>query len=443
MRNERTCGEAIVALLESYGVEIVFGIPGVHTLELYRGLVNSRIRHVSPRHEQGAGFMADGYARTTGRPGVCFLITGPGLTNAVTAIAQAYSDSVPMLVISSVNPADTLGRGLGELHELKDQQGLMTSCTAFSVSIKTPQEFPAVLARAFDLFRSARPRPVHIEVPIDIFERRVDGDWQAAPLSNHPTPKPGDVQKAVALLSSAQRPMIIAGGGAASACEPLKVLAEKLAAPVATSVGGLGVFPSSHPLSLGSTLVGAETRRLFENADVVLAVGTELSTTDTWGPRYAFSGKLIRVDVDAAQFGNGQLADLGIAADASSALAAIASEIPHSASSDRRKAAEERVRAALAAFEENLGEGDRQRKAVFEAVVAAAPADAIFTADMTQIAYTAHTVFRPDEPGRFFYPQGYGTLGYALPSALGVKLGSPGRAVIALVGDGGFLYTIQ
>ncbi len=138
MRNIPTCGEALVALLEKYGVEIVFGIPGVHTLELYRGLVGSKIRHVLPRHEQGAGFMADGYARASGKPGVCFLITGPGVTNAATPIGQAYSDSVPMLVISSVNEVRHLGKGRGELHELPDQQKLMSACTAFSARADKP-----------------------------------------------------------------------------------------------------------------------------------------------------------------------------------------------------------------------------------------------------------------------------------------------------------------
>ncbi len=171
MKNTRTCGEAIVALLEQYDVDTVFGIPGVHTLELYRGLVGSRIRHILPRHEQGAGFMADGYARACRKPGVCFLITGPGLTNASTAIAQAYSDSVPMLVISSVNESRLLGKGRGELHEMPDQQKMMSAFTAFSARVEEPGDFPGLLAKAYEVFNSKRPRPVHIEVPIDIFEK--------------------------------------------------------------------------------------------------------------------------------------------------------------------------------------------------------------------------------------------------------------------------------
>src|SRR5215469_4568789 len=163
-----TCGEALVTLLEGYGVEYVFGIPGVHTVELYRGLAASSIRHVTPRHEQGAGFMADGYARVTGKPGVCFIITGPGMTNIATAMAQAYADSIPMLVISSVNARRELGSGDGRLHELPSQRNVFAGLTAFSHTLLDAAELPQLLARAFAVFESARPRPVHIEIPLDV-----------------------------------------------------------------------------------------------------------------------------------------------------------------------------------------------------------------------------------------------------------------------------------
>ncbi|NQA61682.1 hypothetical protein DZ930_013000, partial [Pseudomonas aeruginosa] len=163
-----TCGEFLVKQLEAWGVETVFGIPGVHTVELYRGLPASRIRHVTPRHEQGAGFMADGYARVTGKPGVCFIITGPGMTNILTAMAQAYADSIPMLVISSVNERARLAHGNGYLHELPNQRNLVGNVCAFSHTLMSAEELPAVLARAFAVFDSERPRPVHIELPLDV-----------------------------------------------------------------------------------------------------------------------------------------------------------------------------------------------------------------------------------------------------------------------------------
>ena len=169
-----TCGEVLVGLLEAYGIDTVFGIPGVHTVELYRGLPDTRLRHVTPRHEQGAGFMADGYARACGRPAACFIITGPGLTNIATALGQAYADSVPMLVISSVNNSHELGLGEGRLHELPSQRNLMAGLTAFSHTLLRPDELPEVLARAFAVFDAARPRPVHIELPLDVITAPAD-----------------------------------------------------------------------------------------------------------------------------------------------------------------------------------------------------------------------------------------------------------------------------
>jgi 5-guanidino-2-oxopentanoate decarboxylase len=177
MKQNLTGGQALVRLLANYGVDTVFGIPGVHTLELYRGLPGSGIRHVLTRHEQGAGFMADGYARVSGKPGVCFVITGPGVTNAATGIGQAYADSIPMLVISSVNHTASLGKGWGSLHECQDQRAMTAPITAFSAVALTAEDLPELIARAYAVFDSERPRPVHISVPLDVLAAPVARDW--------------------------------------------------------------------------------------------------------------------------------------------------------------------------------------------------------------------------------------------------------------------------
>jgi len=174
----RSCGEALMHLLESYGVTTVFGIPGEHTLELYRGIEKSNVRAVTPRNEQGASFMADGYARVTGNPGVCTLITGPGVTNAATGIGQAYADSIPMLVISSANDSPSLGKGWGRLHETTDLCAITRPITAFSAMVHDPAEIPGLVAQAFTVFHSRRPRPVHIAIPLDVMEMPVNDDWQ-------------------------------------------------------------------------------------------------------------------------------------------------------------------------------------------------------------------------------------------------------------------------
>jgi len=439
----QSCGEALVRLLEDYGVEIVFGVPGVHTLELYRGLVASPIRHVLVRHEQGAGFMADGYARATGRPGVCFLITGPGVTNAATPMAQAYSDSVPMLVISSVNPLETLGKGWGELHELSDQRAVTAPFTAFSASVRAPGEIPGLIARAFEVFDSARPRPVHIEIPIDLFPEPVAEAWTAEASAAKPEPDGAEIATAVALLAAAERPLLYLGGGAKSAAAPLRDIAEKLAAPVVTTVAGIGVFPVRHPLSLGPTLPSEAVRACVAEADVVLAVGSELSVNDTWGGRPEFSGRLIRIDIDPAQLNDRTPAAIGIRGDALLGAEAIAAGLREEAGANRRAAAERLVAETLEAFRATFSADEEARVRVLDEIVGAVPADSLFVGDMTQIAYTAYSTLPLDRPGRLMFPKGYGTLGYALPAAIGAKLGAPETPVIALVGDGGLLYTVQ
>src|SRR3990167_5185414 len=213
-----TGGQALVRLLANYCVDTVFGIPGVHTLELYRGLPGSGIRHVLTRHEQGASFMADGYARVSGKPGVCFIITGPGVTNAATGIGQAYADSIPMLVISSVNHTASLGKGWGCLHETQDQRAITAPITAFSAVALSAEDLPELIARAYAVFDSERPRPVHISVPLDVLSAKVSRDWsnEVVRRPSRGVPAATALDLAVAKLQSAKRPMIIAGGGARS-----------------------------------------------------------------------------------------------------------------------------------------------------------------------------------------------------------------------------------
>jgi acetolactate synthase-1/2/3 large subunit len=201
----KTCGEVLVEILEAYGIDTVFGIPGVHTVELYRGLPNTGLRHVSPRHEQGAGFMADGYARVKGRPAACFIITGPGMTNIATALGQAYADSVPILVISSVNSSHELGLGEGRLHELPSQRNLIEGVTVFSHTVLRADELPSVLARAFTVFDSTRPGPVHIELPLDVITAPGEHLVRKAHLTrSRPGPDPAAIQAAADLLRGAK-----------------------------------------------------------------------------------------------------------------------------------------------------------------------------------------------------------------------------------------------
>lgn len=439
----KTCGEVLVKLLERYGIDTIFGIPGVHTVELYRGLADTGIRHVTPRHEQGAGFMADGYARASGRPAACFIISGPGMTNIVTAMGQAYSDSIPMLVVSSVNRTDELSLGEGRLHELPDQRALVSGVSVFSHSVLNVSELPSVLARAFAVFDSARPGPVHIELPLDVITAPGD-DLDVAPHRgmNRPGPDPAAVARAAELLRGAESPFVVLGGGTIDAPEEARALVDALGAPAALTINAKGVLPAGHPLSLGSLLPLEPVMQAFKSADLVLAIGTELGETDTllFDERLVLAGRVIRVDIEAEQLTRNALPEIGICSDARLAMRALTgalSGFEPNLEKARARVADLR-RQALAGLRADY----RLHHRFLDAVAAALPG-VVIAGDSTQPVYGGNFTYEPDHPRRYFTSStGYGTLGYGLPAALGAKLAQPDLPVVALIGDGALQFTI-
>ena len=438
-----TGGQALVRLLANYGVDTVFGIPGVHTLELYRGLPGSGIRHVLTRHEQGASFMADGYARVSGKPGVCFIITGPGVTNAATGIGQAYADSIPMLVISSVNHTASLGKGWGCLHETQDQRAMTAPITAFSAVALSAEDLPELIARAYAVFDSERPRPVHISVPLDVLAAPVNRDW-----SNDVVRRPGRgpasntaMEHAATKLQNAKRPMIIAGGGALHATQELQTISTRLAAPLFTSVAGKGLLPPDDPLNAGSSLCVEPGWNLIAEADVVLAVGTEMADTDFWRERLPLTAELLRVDIDPRKFNDFYPCAVALQGDAQQTLAGLLERLP---ATDRdANAAIASVAKLRDAVKNSHGPLQSIHQGILERIAAELPDNAFISTDMTQLAYTGNYAFNSRAPRSWLHPTGYGTLGYGLPAGIGAKFGAPNRPGLVLVGDGGFLYTAQ
>lgn len=435
-------GEAMGEELRSLGVEVVFGIPGVHTIELYRGLERAGIRAVTPRHEQGAGFMADAYARVSGRPGVCVLITGPGVTNAMTPIAQAFHDSVPLLVVASTTERALLGAGRGPLHDVPDQALLVASVTGFSETVGDPAAAADALRRAWRSLHGGRPRPAHLAVPVDVLGLEVDGspDSPAPTASEVAEPPPDALERAAALLAEAERPALLLGGGAVDAGPQAAALAERLGAPVAVTGNAKGVLPSSHPLCLGATLPFAAVQALVCGADVAVLAGTELSEVD-WlytGTPPRFAGRVIRIDVDPAQLQRGATADVALHGDAGRTLERLGDALPPARTPAADAAA--RVKSALADLE--WTESSRSHLPWLDAIDAALPDDRIVALDSTQPAYTAHHYLGAERPRSWLAPYGLGTLGPALPMAIGAKLAAPERPVLALAGDGGLLFTI-
>lgn len=433
-------GEVLPKLLEACGIDTVFGIPGVHTVELYRGLPQTGIRHVTPRHEQGAGFMADGFARASGRPAACFIISGPGMTNIATAMGQAYGDSVPMLVISSVLNRSEIGRGEGRLHELKNQSALAEGVAAFSHTVMAPEDLPGVLARAMAVFRSSRPRPVHIELPLDVIAAEA-GDLSLDPPAPPapPAADPDAIGRAAALMAGAGSPLLILGGGAIGAADAALRLAELWDAPVIPTINAKGVLPPGHPLLVGSLLPQPPALDALRAADVVLAVGTELGETDTFltGGRPEIGGALIRVDIDPEQIARNARPALGIVADAGAACRALTAWMTPADRGGAGRAAALRA-AALA----SLPEAYRLHGRILDGVVTALPG-AIIVGDSAQPVYGGNLTHDAAAPRRWFNSAtGFGTLGYALPAALGAKLAQPERPVVCLIGDGGLQFTI-
>jgi len=435
-----TCGEATIRLLKQYGVTTVFGIPGVHTLDFCRGL-DQGIRHVQTRNEQGAGFMAEGWARATGEPGVALVISGPGVTNASTALGQAYADSLPLLLISAESASYTIGKGWGVLHEVTEQKKVTEPLTALSATAHMAEDVPQLLAQAFGIFNSERPRPVHISIPIDVQAELVEGDWLAVNPASKPAAADSQIKKAAELLKSAKLPLIMVGGGATESCDDLVNVAEKLGAIVIASTAGKGIVPDDHPLSLSATTVRPEVLRFLDQPDVILAVGTELSETDSFVERMNLAGKLIRIDIDNRKINDFYPAEIGIVADAVSSLQKLAAVLEDHQSPNRTRAEDwvSKIRNEITA---NLSPSEQQHSEWLKTLRAVAPDDTIFSGDACQLVYTGSFMMPVSQPRCWFYPAGYCALGNGLPNAIGAKLARPETPVVVLAGDGGFMFTM-
>lgn len=432
-------GEELVRGLKARGVDVVFGIPGAHTIELYRGLAGSGVRHVTARHEGGAVFMADGYARVTGKPGVALVITGPGLTNALTAMGQALEDSVPVLVISGVNRRATLGQGHGHLHELPDQGGMVrTLCPSFQVA--APEALEATLDQAFAALTTGRPGPVHIEVPIDVMPLPCPSLPAPPDTLARPAPAPAQLAEAAALLNAARNPLILVGGGARFAKAEVTALAEALDAPVVQTMNARGLM-FGHPLSVAASPSMPAVRTLIDQADAVLALGTEIGETEydayVTGHLPSF-GAMIRVDVCARQLAR-RPARLKLLADARQTASAL---LPLLTARQGDGAA--RAKAVMAAAQSELATFDpgfSNAHAMVEAMRDALPG-AIIVGDSTCPVYAANLCYDHDRPAGWFNSGvGFGSLGYAPGAAVGAACAAPATPVICLIGDGGLQFS--
>jgi thiamine pyrophosphate-dependent acetolactate synthase large subunit-like protein len=439
-----TGGQALTGALSAHGVEHLWGIPGTHNLGIYATLGVAGIRHLPARHEQGAAFAADGFARASGRPGVCLTTSGPAVLNAATALGQSWSDSVPVLLVSPGMPSRHPGRGNGHLHETKDLHQTMGGLIAYSHRVGSVDEIPVAVAQAFASMRSGRPRPVHIEIPYDLLIERARVTM-VEPIPVTPlVPDDLAVERAARCLAGARSPVIIAGGGAVGAVDALTRVAGQLRAAVVTTFNGRGAVKSSHPLHVGCGLHLRTVRALVEASDAVLAVGTELAPVDLWDGPLPIDGRLVRIDADALQMVTNARPDVCVAGDAAVTLSRLSDRLEQIAvprdDGDREEAVARWRRAAR-------DEAERESARwgwVLDPIGDALGRDGALAGDSATICYYGASVRLPaHRPRSFLYPTGFGTLGYGLPAGIGAQIARPDAPVVVLIGDGGVMFTLS
>ncbi|MBI1733833.1 MAG: thiamine pyrophosphate-binding protein [Candidatus Rokubacteria bacterium] len=441
----RTGGAWVVEALRAEGVRHVFGIPGVHNLAIYDALfAQSEVTHVLARHEQGAAFMADGYARSSGAPGVVVVTTGPGATNALTPLAESYAGSIPIVTIMSDVASDLLGRDLGALHEVPNQIDCFRPVSRWAETIADGRAIPTSIAGAFDLLRTGRPGPISLSIPNDLLFAKTEATVRTDRAGRRPPCHPNEIAEAARLLARAERPLVITGGGvvSADASGELVGLARRLGAPVITTVMGRGAIPETDPLWLGVLANKRATEAPLREADVVLAVGCRFAARSTKGLllnlEFAPHQTLIHVDLDPGVIGRMFKPTLGIVGDAKDGLTRLLTALgageprvawDRTRLQAQRDAASARYTPALDAFIRTLRAG--------------VPADGIVVNDQTGVNYWMEWKFPVLAPRTFLYPVGSATLGYAVPAAIGAQVAHPGRPVVGVVGDGGFMFSVN
>jgi thiamine pyrophosphate-dependent acetolactate synthase large subunit-like protein len=439
-----TGGVAAARALRAEGIDTVFGIVGTHNFQIFDGLFQTEgMRVVTARHEQGAGFMADGYARATGRIAACVVVPGPGLTNIMTAMGQSYSDSVPFITLTGQNPVDRLDRELEDFHELRRSIEVASTVTSSARRVARGADIPGAVRDAVRLMRASRPRPTFIEIPMDVLGGTHDVP-ELAPIEDYPRPGGSDVAigAAAGVLRGVRRPLILAGGGviAAGGSAALRRLAERLGAPVITTCHGKGAIPDDDPYAIGDGW-GRLTffDELLKRADSCVAIGTRFSVVNDFWQGAKLPDPLIHIDLDPKVINQLRASTVGIVGDARNVMERLLAELgdgsppaPWCDVEAERATRRREVRRAAGPVVD-----------ILDSIRANVPRDAIVADDLCLPGYWGGPALDVYEPRTYFHPGMYGTLGYGLPAAVGAAIGRPDRVVVAMAGDGGFMYTSQ
>jgi acetolactate synthase-1/2/3 large subunit len=439
-----TGGEAVVEALKKEGVEYLFSVPGVQIMGVFDALYGEKdLRLVVVRHEQAALYMADGYARVTGKPGVGLVVPGPGVQNALAAVGTAYACSSPVLLLAGQIESRDLGKDGGALHEVNDQLDMVRPVTKWCKRVMKVEEIPGAIREAMRQMKTGRPRPTEVEIPWDTMRSSGEVEFSPGETLQPAVADPKSLGRAAELLVQARKPLIWAGGGAivSDASAELKDLAEALGAPVAMTAQGKGAIPENHPLSLGGAYYGfGPVRWAMPGADVVLTVGTRI----TWQqarPATALKPpqKLIQLDVDASMIGKNYPAEVALVSDARAALKALAGEL-RKMKVDKGRWSPSELEQCRENHRKWLQEKAPLQYQIIKTLRKELADDAIFVCGVTNIGYWANLAYEVRKPRTFITSSYFATLGYSFPTALGVKLAAPDRQVVCVVGDGGFLY---
>ena len=441
-----TGGKAVVESLKQEGVEFVFGVPGVQIMHIFDAFYGEpEIRLLTVRHEQTAIYMADGYARVKGKPGVGLVVPGPGVQNASGALGTAYACSSPVLLVAGQVESYNLGQDKGALHEINDQLDIIRPVTKWCQRVMTVSDIPMGIHEAMYQMNTGRPRPTEIEIPWDVLGTTGEVTLMPKEKYQRAVPQREEVSRAADLLLSAKRPLIWAGGGAilADASPELVNLTEALGAPVATTPEGKGVISEDHPLSLGAAYFGfGAARWATPKADVILAVGTRLTGQMRPGTALKVPQKLIHLDADPVVIGKNYPAEVAMVADAKAGLRVLVEEIRRGKGSQGLK--EPWPQPELMEFREKhrrwLQEKAPLQSEIIMTLRKELGEDAILVTGVTNIGYWCNLAYQTQRPRTFLTSSYFATLGYAFPTALGAKVAAPDRPVVCVVGDGGFMY---
>lgn len=436
---EMSGGQAVVQTLVREGVDVIFGLPGVQMYGIIDALREEPgIRMITARHEGTTTYMADGYARATGKPGVALVVPGPGLYNAAAGMSTAFSRSSPILVIAGQIPRDTIGKDLGGLHEVNDQIDSIKPVTKWQKRVMSPHEVPGGLHEAFRQLRTGRPRPVEFELPPEAMVERENVELEESAPQDRSAPPTDTLAEAAKLIAEAKSPVIYAGGGVArsNAEAELVSFAEATNIPVITSAGGKSTISDRHPLSLGSSLGPAGmVKDTMESADVVVVVGSRFSLRNPAGN----SAQIIHIDADPSVIGQIVPNSLGLVGDAKGTLIALQDACEKTGAGSRPSPAE-RVAEIRKSLEGREEEKDQPQDSLLKSLREGTPEEAITVFGMTQLGYYSRLHWPVYHP-KSYIDSGYsGNLGFAFPTALGTKVGRPDLPVVCVSGDGGFGY---